>query len=148
MKLKEEYPHIAVGQLCGLFGKTRHAYYDHKWRTADIALQDEIILQLVVEIRLLLPGIGTRKLHYLMAPKLKNHAFSIGRDQLFALLDEHKLLIRKRKRKAVTTDSRHRMRKYPNLIAELEVQEPEMVWVSDITYVWLVNEFAYLSRTY
>lgn len=145
MKLRKEYPHIAVGQLCGLFGKTRHAYYDHKWRSDNVALQNEIIVQLVIEIRLSLPGTGTRKLHYLLAPKLKNHAIFIGRDQLFALLDHHKLLIRKRRRKAVTTDSRHWMRKYPNLIAELEIQEPEQVWVSDITYIRLTNEFAYLS---
>ena len=37
------------------------------------------------------------------------------------------------------------MRKYSNLIRELDVQHPEQLWVSDITYIRLTNEFAYLS---
>ena len=55
------------------------------------------------------------------------------------------MLIRQRKRKAVTTDSRHWMRKYPNQIKELEVVRPEQLWVSDITYIRLVNQWGYLS---
>lgn len=37
------------------------------------------------------------------------------------------------------------MRKYSNLIRELEILRPEQLWVSDITYIRLANEFAYLS---
>jgi putative transposase len=145
MRLKQEYPHLAVGQLCGLFGKTRHAYYDHQWRRNDQVLMDEIILQLVVEIRLALPGIGTRKLQFLLTPKLQEHHILVGRDHLFDLLGKHHLLIRRRRRKAITTDSKHWMRKYSNLVKELEILWPEQLWVSDITYIRLTNEFAYLS---
>lgn len=145
MRLKQEYPHLAVGQLCGLFGKTRHAYYDHQWRRDDQVLMDEIILQLVIEIRLALPGIGIRKIQYLLKPKLQEHCILVGRDHLFNLLGRHHLLIRNRRRKAITTDSRHWMRKYSNLVKELEILWPEQLWVSDITYIRLTNEFAYLS---
>jgi len=143
--LKQEYPHLAVGQLCGLFGKTRHAYYDHQWRRNDHALRDEIVIQLVIEIRLALPRIGTRKLQYMLTPRLRDHAIFIGRDRLFDLLSKNRLLIRTRRRTAITTNSRHWMRKYSNLIRNLDVQCPEQLWVSDITYIRLTNEFAYLS---
>jgi putative transposase len=98
-----------------------------------------------MEIRASLPGVGTRKLQFLLAPKLQEHGLVAGRDHLYGILAEHKLLIRTRRRKAITTDSRHWMRKYDNLIKDLEVLWPEQLWVSDITYIRLVNEFAYLS---
>src|SRR4051794_28755165 len=98
-----------------------------------------------MEIRTSLPRIGTRKLLHLLTPRLAEHKLEVGRDYLFELLDTHKLLVRSRKRKAVTTDSRHWMHKYSNLTGALSVVRPEQLWVSDITYIRLTNGFAYLS---
>jgi transposase InsO family protein len=132
--------------LCRLFGKTRHAYYDHQWRRQDQTLKDDIILQLVHKIRnTSLPRLGTRKLLVLLKPELDAHQIKIGRDYLFDLLEEHKLLIRRRKRKVFTTDSRHWMRKYANLTRELIITRPEQLWVSDITYIRVGNQWGYLS---
>jgi transposase InsO family protein len=76
---------------------------------------------------------------------LESHNIKIGRDYLFDLLSEHKLLVRQRKRKAITTDSRHWMRKYGNLIKGIPVTRPEQIWVSDITYIRMINQWGYLS---
>lgn len=100
---------------------------------------------MVMEIRTSLPRIGTRKLLHLLTPRLKEHHLEVGRDYLFELLATHKLLVRSRKRKVITTDSRHWMRKYSNLTEALTVVRPEQLWVSDITYIRLTNGFAYLS---
>jgi putative transposase len=143
--MKNENPQIAIQRLCKLFGKSRHAFYDHQWRKQDDFLKEELILQLVLEIRQSLPKIGTRKLHYMINQKLIEHRLEAGRDYLFDLLTKHKLLIRNRRRTIITTHSRHWMRKYCNLITELQVIGPEQLWVSDITYIRLVNGFAYLS---
>ena len=143
--MKHEHPEIGIHPLCKLFGKTRHAYYDHQWRKQDDFLKEELILQLVHEIRQSLPKIGTRKLHYLINQKLTEHRLEAGRDYLFDLFARHKLLIRNRRRRIITTDSRHWMRKYSNLITELQIIQPEQLWVSDITYIRLINGFVYLS---
>lgn len=93
-----------------------------------------------------MPYIGTRKLHYLLSSVLQEHDISIGRDQLFDLLSANQLLIRRRKRrKAITTNSDHPFRKYPNLVKGLSIKEPNRLWVSDITYISLRSQFAYLS---
>lgn len=76
---------------------------------------------------------------------LKQHGISIGRDYLFNLMREYGMHIRKRKRKAVTTNSRHWMKKYSNLVKDMVIDCPEQVWVSDITYVWLKGQWGYLS---
>lgn len=76
---------------------------------------------------------------------LQQQGLKIGRDYLFGLMRDHGLLIRKRKRKPITTNSRHWMKKYSNLIKELHIDRPEQVWVSDITYIQLKSKLGYLS---
>ena len=89
---------------------------------------------------------GTRKLFHEMQAFLRAHQFQIGRDGLFNLLSERGLLITKRKRKGcITTLSRHRYKKYPNLIQGFIPVAPNQLWVSDITYIHLHDGFAYLS---
>ncbi len=134
-----------MGKLCGLFGKTRAAIYDHQKRLQSEVLQEDIILQHVQQLRASLPRLGTRKLHYKLAPLLAEHGLQLGRDHLFELLATHKLLIRQRKRKVVTTNSRHWMHKYANQVRELAIVRPEQLWVSDITYIRLANQWGYLS---
>jgi transposase InsO family protein len=145
MIMKHDYPHLSWGSLCRLFGKTRHAYYDHLWRSQNDSLKEEIILQLVYEIRTSLPRLGTRKMLYLLSPKLDSHGITAGRDYLFDLFDAHKLLIRQRRKKVFTTDSRHWMHKYSNLSKELDIVRPEQLWVSDMTYIRVMNQWGYLS---
>ena len=143
--MKQDHPRTGMVVLCRLFGKTRHAYYDALWRKENSLVKEDIILQEVNNIRKDLPALGTRKLHYVLQPRLASHKISIGRDYLFDLLAEHRLLIRRRKRKIITTDSRHWMRKYSNLIKNISVNRPEQIWVSDITYIRMVNQWGYLS---
>jgi len=109
-------------------------------------VRDSIVIKKVKEIRQQMPRIGTRKLHYLLADTLQEHGISIGRDKLFDLLADYGLMVRRRKRrKAITTDSDHPFHKYPNLIRQLQVLRPNHLWVSDITYISLRNGFCYLS---
>ena len=143
--MKQDFPKLGIKLLCRLFGKTRHAYYDHQWRLQDEGLKDEIVLQHVLKIREKQKKTGTLKLHFMLQEMLGQHGIRVGRDYLFELMREHRLHIRRRKRKAVTTNSRHWMHKYNNLIKELIISRPEQVWVSDITYIQLKKQWGYLS---
>lgn len=134
-----------MGKLCGLFGKTRAAMYDQQKRLQSEVMVQDIVLHYVQQIRATLPRLGTRKLHYKLEPLLKDHDIKVGRDYLFDLLEAHKMLIRQRRRKVVTTNPLAWMRKFPNLIKDLVVTRPEHVWVSDITYIRLINQWGYLS---
>lgn len=60
---------------------------------------------------------------------------AVGRDRLFSLLRENGLLVRRRRTRAVTTDSRHPYRKWPNPVRGLVPGRLGQVRVSDITYV-------------
>jgi len=55
------------------------------------------------------------------------------------------MLTEARKRYHITTDSHHRFRKHKNLISTLDIEKPDAVWVSDITYVGIRTNPSYLA---
>jgi transposase InsO family protein len=128
-----------------VFGKTRQAWYYATRRSLEQEMTDTIVVKMVKEIREEQPRIGTRKLYYLLTPQLEQHGIKLGRDALFDLLERYGLLIRQRRRRAITTDSNHPYYKYDNLIQELNLTSKNQLWVSDITYLRLSENFAYLS---
>ncbi|KAA6305643.1 hypothetical protein EZS27_042703, partial [termite gut metagenome] len=76
---------------------------------------------------------------------MNQEGYRISRKTLFSILRTNSLLVRKRKKYAVTTASRHWMKKHPNLIRGFDFESPNLLWVSDITYIKVKGEFAYLS---
>lgn len=49
------------------------------------------------------------------------------------------------KRRVRTTNSEHGYPRYENLVENLEIQQIDQVWVADITYIRLQDEFVYLA---
>lgn len=136
----------SIQTLCSLLGYSRQAFYKYVKQSEKEALQHDLILQEVLRIRKTLKRLGTRKLLFKMEGFMREHHIEIGRDAMFDLLATHKLLIRKRKRRVpITTFSDHWMRKYPNLIVDFIPTAPNQLWVSDITYITLKDDFAFLS---
>ena len=143
--LTELYPHIAVSRFCSVFGKTRQAWYYSTHHASEQDMRDSLVVKMVKAIREEQPRIGTRKLYFLLQAQLQQHHIKMGRDKLFDLLERYDLLIRYRRRKAVTTDSNHPFYKYDNLIQNLTLTGKNQLWVSDITYISLKEGFCYLS---
>jgi transposase InsO family protein len=69
----------------------------------------------------------------------------VGRDWLFEMLRNNQLLIKPRKNYRRTTNSRHRFRKYSNLLKNRQVKAPNEAFVADLTYVKLERGHCYLS---
>lgn len=143
--MKDRYPQESLGRFCRLLGMTRQAYYQNQWRTEDTSIEADLVLQQVRSIRRLHPAIGCRKLLVLLQPFLLEHQIKMGRDALFDLLAENKLLVRRRKRNITTTWSKHWMRKYPNLIRDVIPSRINELWVSDITYFKVNESHVYIS---
>lgn len=95
--------------------------------------------------RKLLPRIGTRKLHHLIKDELEANEIKMGRDKLFECLRLYGLLIKPKRRYIQTTNSKHWLRKYPNLIKEMKPTAAEQLWVSDITYLKTEQGNCYLN---
>lgn len=95
--------------------------------------------------RKLLFRIGTRKLHHLLQAELESKALKCGRDKLFDYLRQENMLIKPSRRYVQTTNSKHWLRRYPNLTKDIIVTQPEQLWVSDITYIKTEQGNSYLN---
>lgn len=131
--------------MCRLLGLTRQAYYQHFWQQEATTIEQSLVLEQVCAIRKHHRVMGGRKLYEKLYPFLLEHQIKMGRDALFDLLAENNLLVKKRRRQFITTFSHHWLRKWPNLIREMEVNRINQLWVSDITY-WKIGErYTYIS---
>lgn len=139
------YPAVAAGRLCALFGKTRQAWYVALGARQEQELAEAIVLKLVGEVRQDLPRAGVPQLMEKLRTPLRDHRIKMGRDALYELLGRHGYLLRYRRRRPYTTDSNHAYKKYPNLIRNVILTYPGQLWVSDITYLRLMQGFCYLS---
>ena len=127
--------------VCNFFQRTRQAFYKYQKQTLRTFIQEQQIISEVRRIRIEQPKVGGRKL----LPDIKDLGFKIGRDRLFDLLRKHNMLVKRKKRYPKTTNSKHWLRKYTNLIKGVELSAPNQVFVSDITYLRIPGGFAYLS---
>ncbi len=102
----------------------------------------------VRQVRLRQPRVGTRKLHYLLQGQ-DDGGLKVGRDRLFQILAEHRLLVLPRRAYHKTTHSFHRFYRHPNLLKagpeQVTPVAPEQVWVADITYLPARSGPLYLS---
>ena len=136
---------MSLSRCCRLFGVSRQAVYQARERAFK---QDTTLAQikpLVLSIRMKMPRIGTRKLYYLLKEDLEERQIKIGRDGLFDYLRSEHLLIKPKKNYTKTTNSKHWLKKHPNLLKRHKVSRSEEVFVSDITYIKSKERTHYLS---
>ena len=127
---------------CRLLGRTRQAYYQSIRHEEDYINKLNPILDTVMQIRQMCPGIGGYKL-WLMAKRIHPEGRIPGRDTFYHILNTFGLTL-KRPRPRHTTNSNHRFHKYKNLIRDYVPVAPNTLWVSDITYIDMDKGCSYL----
>lgn len=124
--------------------KSRQAYYKRKRKDEKIAIQEARVIELAKEARIEQYRLGTGKLYDDIKPFLQNENIKMGRDKVHNCLKKNDLIIKPKKKYTSTTNSKHRFWKYKNRIKYLDINRPEQVFVNDITYVKVRDQFAYL----
>jgi transposase InsO family protein len=135
---------LSITSVCRQLGYSKQSYYKSKSNQQVKTCYRSIAKQKVLKVRQQLPRTGTRKLYYLLSKEFKEEGIKIGRDKLFSILRDEQLLIIKKKRYTKTTNSKHWLHKYPNLVKGVSVITPEQIWVADITYISIEKGFIYL----
>ena len=128
---------------CNLFGIDRQVYYRRIKRKNNKETKAIEVVSMIHQVRKSMPRLGGKKSYHLLIDDLKS--MKIGRDKLFDILRANHLLIQPKRSYHVTTNSHHRFRKHRNLILGLEINRPNQVWVSDITYIGKREKPCYLS---
>lgn len=128
-----------------MFGISRQAIYQAEKRAHKRADELALVKPLVLKIRQEMPRLGTRKLYYLLKIEFDKLGIKIGRDALFEYLKSESMLIKPKKNYTKTTNSKHWLRKHPNLMKDVTPVRPEEYFVSDITYIKSRERTHYLS---
>jgi putative transposase len=132
---------VRIERYCRLAGVSRAGYYRH-WqasapRRAETALRDAL-----QKLSLGHPREGYRPI----TARLRQQGWVVNHKRVERLRRADNLLcLRKPAFRPATTDSRHRFMIYPNLAARVVPTTVNQLWVADITYVRLLEEFIYLA---
>jgi transposase InsO family protein len=131
--LREQYP---INKLCGVLGIPRSsAYYDSR------PSEDRPLLDALIAVAGQWPTYGYRRL----TKQLQREGHLVNAKRVRRLMHELGIVGKAPERKPRTTDSVHAYPRHPNLVERLKVTRPDQVWVADITYIRLRNEFVYLA---
>lgn len=133
-----------VAEICKEYSISPQGYYKARKERHRIEDSGQRLIEKVIALRKQMPMLGGRKLYYLLKEEIASSTQPIGRDKFFRLLKENSLLIKPKKYRVKTTDSKHRFRKYDNLIKPLKINRINQVHVSDITYLRAADRFCYL----
>lgn len=124
---------------------SRQNYYKHRKLRQRRQVDEGLMLSLVRRERAVQPKLGTRKLLHMLKGEMRSVGIYVGRDRLFSILGENRLLIPRRRKGCRTTDSRHGFGVYCNLLKDAVLTSPHQALVSDITYIRTDEGFMYLS---
>jgi putative transposase len=128
----------SLTMLCQVLGFARSSYYTQPGEAVDGELCTAI-----QEIQGQFPTYGTRR----VTAQLRRAPYhlTINRKRVQAVMRRKQWLQPGKRRTKRTTNSQHGYARYPNLVKDLVIDHPDQVWVSDITYIRLQNEFVYLA---
>lgn len=135
---------MTTGKLCKYFGISRQAFYKATARRKHQVHHEAEVIEMIKRERQVHAKMGGKKLYHLLTRSIQARGTRMGRDKFFILMRANDLLVKRRRKYAVTTDSHHHFRKYKNLIHGWQPDKPNRLWVSDITYIRTRGRFAYL----
>jgi len=126
--------------MCELSGVSRASFYRH-WEKEEPTTAEMELRNTVQWLALAHRYYGYRRIHVL----LRREGFMVGAKKLRRLMREDNLLAISQRKFVMTTDSDHTFGVYPNLAQYLELSDINQLWVADMTYVRLAQEFVYLA---
>lgn len=136
---------ISITALCDRVGMSRQNYYAMRRLRQRRQIDEALILELVQRERRMQPRLGGRKLLHMLQTDMDEANVKVGRDRFFELLAEYDLLVPPKSGAPHTTNSRHSLPVFHNLLAGMVLDSPNQAWVSDLTYIRTDQGFVYAA---
>jgi transposase InsO family protein len=124
---------------------SRQNYYKGRKSRQRKAVDEELVVGMVLRERHQQPRLGVRKLHHILRDELEEARAFVGRDRMFEILRDRGLLLEPLPKSPRTTNSRHSLPVFMNLAADVETTGPNQIWVSDLTYIRTEEGYEYLA---
>jgi transposase InsO family protein len=127
--------------MCLLSGASRAGYYRH-WQASAPRREEIGVRDAIQRLALVRPHYGYRRI----AAEMRREGWAVNHKRVLRLMRLDNLLcLRRRSFAPVTTDSRHDWHVVPNLARGMVLTGLDQLWVADITYIRLAEEFAFLA---
>jgi transposase InsO family protein len=132
---------LSIERMCTLAGVSRASYY-RRWRRVAPRREQTELRDVLQRLAVAHRHYGYRRLNAL----LRREGWAVNHKRVLRLMRTDNLLcLRRRAFVPATTDSRHDWRVVPNLARGMQVTGLDQLWVADITYLRLLEEFAFLA---
>lgn len=134
-----------IDAMCRVLGVKRNGYYSYQ-RTQSLKIEDPAHAEMLEWVKEIAESshysYGTRR----MKKALNALSFPVTRGKAKKLMDEAGVKVRSRKKYKVTTNSDHKQPVFENVLdRRFEVNEPDIAYVQDITYIWTQEGWLYLA---
>ena len=137
--IQAETPGLSIVRQCELLALPRSSYYRPVYEPSKASQEDLELMRLIDEEYMRHPFYGSRK----MRIHLKRQGYSVNRKRVQRLM--RKMGIQSLAPKPNTSSPRKEHKIYPYLLKGMNINRPNMVWCSDITYIRLSGGFVYLT---
>jgi transposase InsO family protein len=132
---------VWIERCCRLAGVSRAGYYRH-WQASRPRQEETALRDALQRLSIAYPREGYRPI----TARLRRQGWEVNHKRVERLRRADNLLcLRKPAFRPATTDSRHRFAIHPNLAARVVATSVNQLWVADITYVRLAEQFIYLA---
>ena len=126
--------------LCALTGLNRAGFYRARLPRQGIPIEMELRDEMQ-KIALQSPSYGYRRI----TAELRRRNFEVNPKRVLRMMRQDNLLCVRRRSFVRTTDSRHSLPVHPNVARDLKPTAVNQLWVADITYIRLREEFVFFS---
>ena len=132
---------LTVERMVKLAQVSRASYYRFEESARSESDSDIELRDAIQRIALEWPSYGRRRI----TQELRRHAWKVNPKRVQRLMREDNLLCVRKRKFVVTTDSNHGKNVYPNLARKMVLTDVDQLWVADITYIRLREEFVFLA---
>jgi len=142
--IKDHTSQFRVWPMCRVLRVSTSGFYAWLGRgESERAVKDRALVERIVEIhRRSGSTYGSRRVYQ----ELVGEGVRCSRGRIARLMRVNSVSARRRRRFVVTTDSKHNLPVAPNLLNRQFISAgPNLVWASDITYVWTLEGWLYLA---
>lgn len=132
---------LTIERMCQLGQVSRAGFYGH-WQRHEPGAEEMEVRARIQEIALQHRGnYGYRRVSW----ELKHQGLVVNHKRVLRLMQQDHLLAVRRRQYILTTEARHDLPVYVNLAARLELSGIDQLWVADLTFLRLREEFLFLA---
>ncbi len=127
-------------RMCTLAEVSRAGFY--RWLQKQPGVEETVVRAAIQEIAV---EHHRRYGYRRITAELRHRGMMVNRKRVLRMMQEDNLLAVRRRKFVCTTDSRHPFEVFLNLAKRMELTAPNQLWVADLTYIRLRQEFVYMA---